>query len=73
MEMEEIRKVAELNHCLRNSMELIADAHYFEKDAEHKRMMLETVKTMDEKLRQLFPAHAGGPRPLPKGTTPHTH
>jgi hypothetical protein len=73
MEMEEIRKVAELNHCLRNSLELIADAHYFATDLEHKRMMLETVKTMDDKLRQLFPAQPCGRRTLPKGTTIHSH
>ena len=67
MEREEIRKVAELNHTLRNSLETIADAHYLVADAEHRKMILETVKNMDEKLRQLFPVRGAG-KPLPKRT-----
>jgi hypothetical protein len=65
MEREEIRKVAELNHTLRNSLETIADAHYFVADEEHKKMILETVKNMDEKLRQLFPVKVRATKPLP--------
>jgi hypothetical protein len=61
MEREEIRKVAELNHYLRNSLEVIADAHYFDTDMEHKKMILDTVKAIDQKLRQLFP---GKDRPM---------
>jgi hypothetical protein len=73
MEREEIWKVAELNHTLRNSLETIADAHYFVADEEHKKMILETVKNMDEKLRQLFPVKVGAGRTPPTRITPHKH
>lgn len=53
--VEELTRVAELNHRLRNSLQIIADAHYLEKDEEHKQMMFETVEAMGMALKQLFP------------------
>jgi two-component sensor histidine kinase len=53
---EEMRRLLELNHRLRNSLQVIADSHYFEPDESHRRMMSETVESMDETLKQLFPA-----------------
>jgi hypothetical protein len=53
---DELRRLAELNHRLRNSLQLIADAHYSTGDATHRKMMMEAVATMDESLKQLFPA-----------------
>ena len=53
---DEVRRVAELNHSVRNSLELIVLAHYSELDHEHKRMVLECTDRIDQKLRELFPS-----------------
>lgn len=53
---EEIARVAELNHHLRNSLQIIVGAHYIAKDEEHTRMMLETAQAIDQVLKRLFPA-----------------
>ena len=51
--------MAELNHHLRNSLQIIVGAHYIAKDEEPTRMMLETAQAIDQVLKRLFPA-AGG-------------
>jgi hypothetical protein len=56
MVREELSRVAELNHHLRNSLQIIVGAHYIAKDEEHTRMMMETVHTIDDMLKRLFPA-----------------
>lgn len=53
---DELRRVAELNHQLRNALEIIADAHYIAENETHRRLILETVESMDTNLKQLFPA-----------------
>jgi hypothetical protein len=57
LEREQVQRLAELNHRLRNSLELIVDAHYLEADEEHKKMIMETVEQMDEAIRQLCPVN----------------
>ncbi len=51
----ELERVMELNHRLRNSLQIIADAHFAETDEEHRNMMFETVESMRRTLQQLFP------------------
>jgi hypothetical protein len=55
----ELGRLAELNHTIRNSLEVIVLAHYGEEDDEHRSMVLECTRRIDEKLRELFPT-AGG-------------
>ncbi len=53
---DELRRVAELNHTVRNSLEVIAHAHYLSGVGEdHKRMMDRAVCDIDAKLKELFP------------------
>lgn len=55
---DELRRVAELNHHLRNALEVIVLAHHSVADREHQAMVLECVKRIDQKLRELFPVTA---------------
>ncbi len=66
MVREELTRVAELNHHLRNSLQIIVGAHYIAKDEEHAKMMLETAQAIDQVLKRLFPT-AGIER---RATTP---
>jgi hypothetical protein len=52
---DELRRVAELNHHLRNALEVIVLAHHSAADREHQAMVLECVNRIDQKLRELFP------------------
>lgn len=51
---EEIQRVAELNHTIRNSLEVITWATYVP-DEQHKAAVLESTTRIEEKLRELFP------------------
>jgi two-component sensor histidine kinase len=53
---EEIRRVMELSHRLRNSLKIISYARGSVPDPIHKEMMIDAVRSMDTALRQLFPA-----------------
>jgi hypothetical protein len=53
---DELHRVAELNHTLRNALEVIVLAHYIGTDQEHKAMVLECTSRIDQKMRELFPA-----------------
>jgi len=55
---EELCRIAELNHSVRNSLEVIALAHYSVVDVEHKDMVLECTNRIDQKLRELYSAVA---------------
>jgi hypothetical protein len=52
---DELRRVAELNHTIRNSLEVIVLAHYTAADCEHKMMVLECTNRIDQTLKKLFP------------------
>jgi gas vesicle protein len=52
---EEIERVVELNHRIRNSLQVITDAHFNETDDARKRMISEMVQSMDQTMKQLFP------------------
>ena len=53
---EELYRVGELNHAIRNSLSIIVLAHHRESDQAHREMILDCTRKIDEKLRQLFPA-----------------
>jgi hypothetical protein len=53
---DELRRLAELNHSVRNSLELILLANYSNVDRERKALVLECTSRIDQKLRELFPA-----------------
>lgn len=59
---DELLRVAELNHTLRNALEVIVLAHYSGTDYEHKDMVLECTNRIDQKLKELFPATTGESR-----------
>jgi hypothetical protein len=56
---EEILRVMELNHRIRNSLQVITYAHCVDPDdahkAAHRDMILDAVSSMDATLRELFP------------------
>lgn len=52
---DEIRRVAELNLSVRNSLELIVLVHHDAADHEHKKMVLDCTAQIDRTLRDLFP------------------
>lgn len=58
MVADELRRIAELNHSVRNSLEVIALAHYSAEDLEHKAMVLECTNRIDQKLKELYSAVA---------------
>ncbi len=53
---DELRRLADLNHHLRNSLQVIAHANYFGRDLALKKTLNETVAEMTQTLNQLFPA-----------------
>lgn len=55
---DEVRRVAELNHHLRNALEVIVLAHYTAADHEHKAMILDCTNRIDQKMRELFPVRS---------------
>jgi hypothetical protein len=55
MVQDELRRLAELNHRVRNSLQIIADAHYTAPHDVHRKMIMEAVTSMDDCLKQLFP------------------
>jgi hypothetical protein len=76
----QLHRVAELNHSVRNSLEVIVLAHHPATICEHKNLVLECTDKIDRKLRELFPVkgegHPGKPgksRIPPKATGPVRH
>ncbi|HVP63982.1 MAG TPA: hypothetical protein VMT82_03740 [candidate division Zixibacteria bacterium] len=53
---DELRRLAELNHRVRNSLQIITDAHHTAPDDLHRKMIMEAVASTDDCLKQLFPA-----------------
>jgi len=52
---DELCRCAELNHTLRNALEVIVLAHYSGTDPRHKAMILESTNRIDQKLKELYP------------------
>jgi len=51
---DEIQRLAELNHTVRNSLEVITWAAHVP-DGQHRTIVLESTARIEEKLRELFP------------------
>ena len=52
---EEINRIVELNHRLRNALQVITDADFEETNEGRKRMISDMVQSMDLTLKRLFP------------------
>jgi hypothetical protein len=54
--LDELRRVAELNHSVRNSLELISLANYAQSYCEqHRAIIVECTNRIDQTLKELFP------------------
>jgi hypothetical protein len=53
-ERQDLTQIAELNHEIRNALEVIVDSH-FTAEARHRGMVLESVNRIDAVLRRIFP------------------
>lgn len=53
---EELKRLAELNHTVRNSLDVIIMAQQ-DVDDIHKKIVWEYTQRIDQKLKQLFPVH----------------
>jgi hypothetical protein len=62
---DELNRVAELNHTIRNSLEIIVLAHYASVDPQHRDLILDCTRRIDAKLKELFPAPGSELNPLP--------
>jgi hypothetical protein len=54
-DIERLRTVAELNHHVRNALQVIVDDYYLSRDS-HTEAVLSSVDRIDRTLRSLFPA-----------------
>ena len=52
---DQLFKVAELNHRLRNGLQVIVDSHHAPNEEVQQKMIFDTVSSINESLRQLFP------------------
>lgn len=52
---DQIFKVAELNHSLRNGLQVIVDSRHAANEEIQQQMIFDTVASINESLRQLFP------------------
>jgi hypothetical protein len=52
---QDLERIAELNHEIRNALEIIAHSH-FAAEARHRAMVLESVSRIDVVLKRVFPA-----------------
>jgi hypothetical protein len=73
MMADELRRVAELNHTIRNSLEVIVLAHHAATDCEHKLIVLECTNRIDQKLKELFPVvgASAGDKITPRNIAKH--
>lgn len=53
---QELARICELNHEIRNALQIIADSQ-FDADPRHREMVLESVERIDVVLNRVFPAH----------------
>jgi hypothetical protein len=66
----ELERLAELNHVLRNSLQVIAGSEYFAEE-QRKKVILEHVERIDLTLRKLFPVLGGKADPKPDRQVSH--
>jgi hypothetical protein len=56
---DDLERISDLNHEIRNALQVIAHSHY-EADSEHCDMVMESVTRIDVVLKRLFPVVGGG-------------
>jgi uncharacterized membrane protein YbhN (UPF0104 family) len=65
--LEDVRKIRELNHHVRNALEVVLYSQYVPPSEEQRRAVLASIERIDRTLRHLFPLGEGqngfGPRP----------
>ncbi len=54
----ELKRIAELNHEIRNALQVISHSH-FDAEPQHQAMVLDSVQRIDGVLRRLFPVVGG--------------
>ncbi len=59
---QDVKRIAELNHEIRNALEVIAYAH-FDAESKHRAMVLESVNRIDVVLKRIFPARIASSTP----------
>lgn len=52
---DDLRRIAELNHQVRNALQVIVYGEYSPNDASHRSAVLEGVEKIQSALRELFP------------------
>jgi len=62
-DLERLRAVAELNHHVRNALQVIVDDYYLSRDS-HTEAVLESVDRIDRTLRSLFPSDTTSAPPM---------
>jgi hypothetical protein len=55
---QDLERIAELNHEIRNALEVIVDSH-FDAEAPHRNIVLESVNRIDVVLKRIFPVGVG--------------
>ena len=53
--LDDIRKIAELNHHIRNALQVVVDSQYLPQSQEQREAVLASVDRIDKTLRELFP------------------
>jgi hypothetical protein len=53
--VDDIRKIAELNHHVRNALQVVVDSQYVPQSLEQREAVLASVDRIDKTLRELFP------------------
>lgn len=61
--LQEVRRVAELNHNVRNALQVIVHSQYLPKSEQDADAILDSVQRIDDSLRDLFPAIPRAPAP----------
>jgi hypothetical protein len=66
--LQEVQRVAELNHTVRNALQVIVHSQYLPPDEQDAGAILESVQRIDDSLRDLFPTipHPAAPHALKK-------
>ena len=59
---EELERIAELNHEVRNALEVIVHSHYLDTDSQHREMVFESVKRIDKVVKRVSRI-VGAPQP----------
>jgi hypothetical protein len=67
--LKEMERVAELNHSVRNALQVIVHSQYLSKGEQNAATVLESVQRIDITLRELFPAMPRQSQPQAKTKT----